>query len=170
MAAPDYVPVPLSEQPRGSLALPPSRRWAADRPGDLGRPPPTGALFGSPGPDQGYALKLAERFRDRVQVEKGEHVDDALAGASAVALRRASLFGRAPVIHDLELALRLWGFLGDAPAELVEFRRKHFAGAAHHYWDQRTIADLVPEATVRLTPDQVTARMGEWRTLLGLPD
>jgi len=167
MAAPDYVPVPLSEQPRRSLALPPSRRWAADRPADLNTRQPTGAHLGSPGPDQGYALNLAQRFADRVQVEKGEHVDDALAGASAVALRRASLFGRAPVIHDLALALQVWGFLGDAPPELVEFRRKRFAGAAHHYWDQRTIADLVPEATLRLTPDQVTARMSDWHTLLG---
>ena len=168
MAAPDYVPVPLSEQPRGSLALPPSRRWAADRPGDLNRPPPAGALFGSPGPDQGYALKLAERFRDQVQVEKGEHVDDALAGASAVALRRASLFGRAPVIHDLDIAFRIWGFLGEAPDELVAFRRTLFEGAAHHYDSVRAIVDLVPDETLRCNHAEVARRFpSEWRSLLG---
>ena len=168
MAAPDYVPVPLAEQPRRSLALPPSRRWAADRPADLVGGQPSGPRFGSPGPDQGYALNLAARFGERVQVTKGEHVDDALAGAAAVALRRASMFGRAPVFHDLELALQLWGFLGEAPDDLVEYRRRHFPGAAHHYWDQRDIADLVPEATLRMTPAQVKTRMGDWRTLLGL--
>ena len=167
MTAPDYVPVPLSSQPRRSLALPPSARWAADRPGDLERGQPVGPRFGSPGPDQGYALKLAQRFADRLQTDPGEHHDDALSGAVAVALRRASLFGRAPVVHDLELALQLWGFLGDAPPELIEYRRPFFSGAAHHYWDQRDIADLVPEATLRLTVDQVRTRMGEWRTLLG---
>ena len=168
MAAPDYVPVPLSSQPRRSLALPPSQRWAADRPADLEGRQPLGPRLGSPGPDQGYALKLAQRFADRVQVERGEHVDDALAGAVAVALRRASVYGRAPVIHDLELALQVWGFLGDAPPELIEYRRPHFAGAAHHYWDQRDLADLVPEATLRMKPADVKARMGDWRTLLGV--
>lgn len=167
MAAPDYVPVPLSEQPRESLPMPPPRRWRADRPGDLDSGQPRGPRLGSPGPDQGYALALAERFADRVVVTDGEHTEDALAGCVAVALRRASLFGRAPVIGDLELALRLWGFLGDAPPDLVELRRRHFAGAAHHYWDQREITDLVPERTLRLTPAEVASRMGaDWRSLL----
>ncbi len=168
MAAPDNVPVPLAERPRGSLALPPPRRWQADRPADLDRGQPRGPRLGSPGPDQGYALKLAIRFADRVQTEAGEHADDALAGCTAVALRRASLFGRAPVIHDLELALQLWGFLGGAPADLVEFRRPRFAGAAHHYWDQRDVTDLVPEATLRMTPAQVKAGIAGWHTLLAV--
>lgn len=168
MAAPEYVPVPLAEQPRRDLPMPPPRHWVAERPGDLHLGQPRGPRFGSPGPDQGYALNLAARFADRVQVEKGEHVDDALAGCTAVGLKRASLFGRAPVIHDLELALTLWGFLGGAPADLIEFRRPHFAGAAHHYWDQRDVTDLVPEGTLRLTPVQVEARRAEWRGLLAV--
>ncbi len=168
MTAPDNVPVPLAERPRRSLALPPGRRWQADRPGDLDKGQPRGPRLGSPGPDQGYALNLAARFADRVQTTKGEHVDDALAGCTAVAMRRASLFGRAPVIHDLELALELWGFLGDAPTELIEFRRPHFAGAAHHYWDQRDVTDLVPEATLRMTGPQVKSRIAEWRSLLAV--
>ncbi|HEX3392968.1 MAG TPA: hypothetical protein VHS52_00440 [Acidimicrobiales bacterium] len=168
MTAPDNVPVTLAEQPRRSLPLPPARRWAADRPGDLEKGQPRGPRLGSPGPDQGYAFNLAKRFADRVQTVKGEHVDDVLAGCTAVALRRASLFGRAPVVHDLELALALWGFLGDAPADLVEFRRSHFAGAAHGYWDQRNVTDLVPEATLRMTPAQVKARSADWRSLLAV--
>lgn len=166
MAAPEYVPVPLSEQPRRSLAMPPPRPWIADRPADLDRGQPRGPRLGSPGPDQGYALALAQRFVDKVVVAEGEDVDDALAGCVAVALRRASLFGRAPVVHDLEHALRLWGFLGEAPPDLVQFRRAHFAGASHHYWDQREITDLVPESTLRLTPAQVAE--GDWRSLLGV--
>ena len=167
MAAPDYVPVPLSDQPRRALDLPPARHWMADRPGDLDRGQPLGPKLGRPGPDQGYALKLADLIRDRVKVAGGEHVDDVLAGAVVVALKRASLFGRAPVMHDVELALRLWGFLDDdPPADLVELRRHLFAGAAHHYWDQRAITDLVPEATLRLTPAQVAERHSDWRSLL----
>jgi len=169
MAAPDYVPLSLSDQPRQTLALPPARAWAADRPADLQTGQPRGPRLGSPGPDQGYALGLAERFADRVVVENGEHVDDALAGCTAVALRRASIFGRAPVVHDLELALRLFGFLGEASPELVAFRRPLFAGAGHHYWDQRAITDLVPEATLRLSRAEVERRVAsDWRSPLAV--
>ncbi len=168
MAAPDYVPVPLSEQPRESLRLPPPRPWMADRPADLQRGQPVGPKLGRPGPDQGYLLKLAERFTDRVEVADGEQIDDALAGCQAVALRRAALFGRAPVAHDLEVALRLWGFLGGAPDDLVEFRRRLFQGAAHHYWDQRAVTDLVPDETLKLTPTQVADRLTDWRQLLNV--
>lgn len=169
MAAPDYVPVPLSDQPRRALDLPPPQRWMADRPGDLDRGQPLGPKLGRPGPDQGYALKLADIIKPRVKVGEGEHVEDAMAGAVAVALKRASLFGRAPVMHDLELALRLWGFLDENPPEdLVELRKHYFAGASHHYWDQRLITDVVPESTLRLTPAQVAERLSDWRSLLSL--
>ena len=126
--------------------------------------------LGSQGPDQGYALKLAERFAGGLVLADGEREDDALAGCCAVALRRASLFGRAPVVHDLRLALELFGFLGDADAELLAWRRSRFAGAAgHHGYDVRLrLADLVPEATLRATPESVSAaRAQHWRTPLG---
>ncbi|MDQ4134199.1 MAG: hypothetical protein M3179_13605 [Actinomycetota bacterium] len=166
MAAPDYVPVPLSDKPREPLAMPPNRRWMADRPADLQRGQPRGRHLGKPGPDQGYALKLAELMEPRIVVAAGETIHDAKAGCGAVALRRASIFGRAPVIHDLELAFRLWGFFEGAPADLAEYRRPLFSGASHHYLSQRHIADVVPEATLRLTPATVAARLGEWRELL----
>lgn len=165
MAAPDYVPVPLAEQPRSAEPMPPPRRWTATRPGDLQGRQPTGRRLGSPGPDQGYALALAHRFADRLALAVGEHCEDVLAGGLAVALRRASLFGRAPVVYDLELAFTLFGYLGGAPDSLVAFRRPLFAGASHHYWDQRAIADLIAESTLRLTPAQVRERLDDWRSL-----
>lgn len=169
MAAPDYVPVPRSDQARRSLELPPSRRWTATRPADLAAGQPRGPKLGDPGPDQGYALLLAERFHDRVRVTDGESVEDALAGAVAVAIKRASVFGRAPVTPDVELGLRVWGFLDeDPPADLVETRRDLFGGAAHHYWDQRAITDAVPESTLRMKPDEVAGRLSDWRSLLSV--
>ena len=104
MAAPNYVPVPNTDPPRRSLPLPPARRWMADRPGDLRSRQPTGPQLGSQGPDQGYGFALAERFADKLKLAPHEHRDEVLAGCGAVALKRASMFGRAPVIHDLELA------------------------------------------------------------------
>lgn len=125
--------------------------------------------MGQPGPDQGYGLKLAKRFADRLVLEQGEHLDDVIAGCLPVALRRAALFGRAPVIYDFEHAYTLWGFLGEAPTELVRARSQLFESASHHYEYQRVIADSVPEGTLRMSPAQVAERLSGWRDLLDLP-
>ncbi len=141
-----------------SLYRSPPRRpqaWLADRPGEVvGRGPNTGSGFGSQGPDQGYMLKLAESVADQVILGDGERLDDAMAGCCAVALRRASIFSRGPVIHDLRLALELFGFLTEPDAALLASRRDAFAGAAGHhgYHTRMHLAGLVPEATLRQAP------------------
>lgn len=169
MAAPQYVPSTLAEQPRRGLEIPAPDGWTADRPGELDAAQPVGPQLGRPGPDQGFALRLARRFEERLRVEPPESREDAVAGCVGVALARASVFGRAPVVHDLEVAFRLWGFLGDAPAELVALRKPLFAAVAHHYADQRVIVDAVPEATLRLPHGEIARRLpAEWRVLLGL--
>ena len=137
----------------------------------MGSEPTAGPGLGNQGPDQGYALKLAERSAGQLVLAPGEREDDALAGCVSVALRRASMFGRAPVVHDVRLALELFGFLGEADAELVVWRRDQFAGAAGHhgYHVKLRLADLVPAETLRLTPAAVAAaRTENWRTPLGL--
>ena len=168
MAAPDYVPVALDELPRLTEPIPAPKAWKATRPGDLKGGQPHGPQLGSPGPDQGYALTLARRFEDRLELADGEHREDAVAACVGVALKRASIFGRAPVIYDLEHAFTLWGFLGGAPEELIRFRKPLFEGARHHYWEQRQISDLVPDETVGLTPQQVRQRLAQWREMLTL--
>lgn len=173
MAAPEHVPVDSTELVR-AYESPPwlPDRWYPDRPGDLEAGQPRGPRLGSPGPDQGYVLTLTGRFAGRLTLVEGEHERDALAGASAVALKRASRFGRAPVIHDLRVALTIWGFLGPAPPDLLELRKPLFEEVAHphHYAEQRQIADLVPDEALRLSPDQVTeAHRRDWRSLLSVP-
>jgi hypothetical protein len=168
MAAPEHVRSEMGDKPRTGLAIPPARSFDNDRPAALGASQPTGPNMGNPGPDQGYALLLARTFEERLVLAPGEHVEDAVAGCLGVALRRASIFGRAPVIHDLTVAFTIWGFLGQAPEELVALRVPLFQACSHHYADRRAIVDLVPEATLRLTPGEVTRRFpGEWRQLLG---
>ncbi|MBW8827727.1 MAG: hypothetical protein JF603_15440 [Acidobacteria bacterium] len=168
MAAPQYVPTTLEDQPRKGLSLPPADAWLADRPAEVGAHQPRGRGFGTAGPDQGYALKLARRFDDRLSVVAPEHHEDAVAGCLGVATKRAALFGRAPVIHDLGIAFRIWGFLGDAPDELVDLRQPLFVAAAHSYAQRREIADHVPDDTLRLSKDEVAGRFpAEWRVLLG---
>jgi len=167
MAAPEYVPVSLNELPRLKEPIPAPGHWKADRPADLrANGQPRGPKFGSPGPDQGYALTLARRFEDRLVLAEGEDKEDVTAGCLGVATKRSSLFGRAPVIYDLELAFTLFGFLAVPPEYLVEFRRPLFEGARDDYWDQRGISDLVPEETLRLTTQQVRDRLPQWREML----
>jgi hypothetical protein len=121
--------------------------------------------MGSPGPDQGYALTLAERFADRVQVEPPEKVHEALVAGAALAMRRASIFGRAPVMADLEVGLRLLGYLGGAPPEMVEWRRLALAGAAHDYPRLRAVVDAVPAAVLRRPPAEVAETLPRWREI-----
>jgi hypothetical protein len=172
VAAPEFVPVDRN-QPVRAYESPPRRpeSWLPVRPGEVvvdGQP--RGQRLGSQGPDQGYMLSLARRFEGKLTLTPGEHERDALAGAVGVALKRASLFGRAPVVHDLTAALTIWGFLGEAPAELVELRRHLFEEVwhPHHYADLRRIVDLVPDEALRRTPAQVAeAHASSWRSLLG---
>lgn len=171
MTQPSFVPIAEADQVRPALRLEQPRQWVADRPADVRFPArPGGRQFGSPGPDQGYALRLARRFEGRLQLRPGESSEDVLVGASLLASRRSALFGRAPTIHDVATALSLWGFLGDSPPEgLVERRRLAFSAAAHDYATQRALVDRVPEAAIRLRADDAAAKVaaGEWSELVG---
>ena len=173
MAAPDYVPLKPTDAPR-AYSSPPRRpeSWHAERPGELPEGQPRSTRLGNQGPDQGYALKLVRQFHDKLHHTEGEHHEDAEVGCTGVALKRASIFGRAPVIHDLTIAFTMWGFLDESPpTELVELRKALFAEVRLpiHYEQQRAVVDAVPESTLRLTPQAVTDAYGrDWRSLLDL--
>jgi hypothetical protein len=172
MAAPKFSPVAPLDDARGYESpdhVP--EPWTGDRPAELTGRQPTGARLGFQGPDQGYALTLAARIRPELQVPRGESVEDAVSGCTALAMRRASLYGRAPVMPDVRLAFTIWGYLdAAAPAELVELRRPLFEGVAnplHHYEERRALVDSVPEETLRMTPAEVNAAYpARWRDLL----
>ena len=173
MAAPRFAPVAPDEETRvyESPEHVPAP-WMPSRPAEIVGRPPRGERLGYQGPDQGYVLTLAARLRPQVRVSAGESVDDALRGCTLIALRRASLFGRAPVIADMRLALTIWGYLDAAPpADLLSARKVFFEGVrnvAHHYAEGRAIADMVPESTLRLTPEAAAVRMpADWRVLVG---
>lgn len=167
MTQPSYVPIVEADQVRPAYRLRTPLPWRADRVADLRTPgQPRGKELGVPGPDQGYALLLAQRlFEDRLELAPGITAEDALIGASAVAAARSALFGRAPVARDVEMALTLFGFLGDAPDDLVSWRNPLFQAVSHHYERQRQIVDIVPEPTIRMTTEQVHARLAHWRDL-----
>ena len=171
MAVDPYVPTRPEDAPRRSIAIPPAQGWRAARPGDIdpavgsGR---KGLLFGTPGPDSGYALTLAERFGERITAVRPETLHDAETIGAQVAMRRGGLFGRAPVATDVELGLTLFGWLGDAPADLVEWRRLAVAGISHDYPRRITLVEAIPEWVIGQRPDQARERLSDSRHLLGL--
>jgi hypothetical protein len=171
MAAPEYVPVKPMDDVR-AYESPPRRPdpWLPQRPGDLPDGQPTGPQLGWQGPDQGYMLVLANRFRERLHLLDGEHHADVVAGAVGIALKRASLFGRAPVIHDLTVAFTIFGFLDDdPPAELVDLRRRAFeeVSVPLHYAHARRLVDSVPDDVLRRPHGQIVdGDRRDWRDLV----
>ncbi len=166
MAVDPYVPTRPEDAPRRSVAIPPAQGWRAVRPGDLEPGWPSGCLLGSPAPDAGYALTLAEQFHDRLEVVPPETAHDAEKLASEVAMKRAGLFGRAPVSADLEVAFTLFGWLGDAPPDLVEWRRFTVAGMGHDYFRRRALVDRVRPEVLRRRPEEIRRDLPRWQELL----
>ena len=173
MAAPRHTPVDPVDRPRAYRSpehVPDG--WREERHASIDGPQPRGARLGHQGPDQGFALALAARLRPRIVPQTGEDAEDAVVGCVAIAMRRASHYGRAPVIHDLLVAFGIWGwFLVLPPADLVARRREAFAGLAHvaiSYERLRALVDRVPATTISMTPAQVEAGMpGSWPALTG---
>ena len=80
MTQPSFAPVPHADQVRPSMRLKTPADWRADRVADLHvAEQPHGRSLGMPGPDQGYALKLAEDlFAERLELVAGEKAEDAV--------------------------------------------------------------------------------------------
>ena len=172
MAAPKFAPSPAVDDAR-SYSSPPvaPAAWMPSRKAEITGFQPEGEQLGAQGPDQGFGLKIANGFADRLRLQSGEHAVDAIRGCLGVGLKRASLFSRAPVVHDFTIAFTIFGFLDpSAPADLVALRKRLFAGVGHghHYSEARAIVDMVPAATLRMTPQQVAAAYpAQWRQLIG---
>jgi hypothetical protein len=172
MAAPKSSPAGARASEHYSSPSVVPEPWYPDRPGVVEGFQPAGTRLGSQGPDQGFALTIARRLAPKIKLQGRERLDDAIQGCLGIALRRASLFSRAPVVHDLTIAFTIWGFFDDdPPPELVGRRPQLFEGVGnvnHHYREARLIAGFVPEETLRMTPAEATASYPtRWRELTG---
>ena len=168
MTQPRFAPIQYEDEVRPGYRLAPPVRWVADRPADYtGQPTRFRHGEGVHGPDQGYALLLAERIVDRLVLASGEHLGDVVTACVAIALRRAAIFGRAPVLADLEVAYGLLGYLSDAPAALVSARRQFVDGAEHDDWQVRDLVARTPEAVLREPPAAFPRSQERWREIDG---
>jgi hypothetical protein len=158
MTQPTFVPIAEADQVRPALHLHVPGSWTSSRPaevvGPIGRP---GRAMGTAGPDSGFALRLAKRFDRKLKLSDGESEHDVLLGVALVAAKRAAIFGRAPSVYDVQFALNVWGFLDQAPPEVLSARRIVFSSISHDYVAQRELVDSVPEEVLRLSPEEARA-------------
>jgi hypothetical protein len=164
MTQPTFVPIAEADQVRRARHLHVPGPWTASRPADATGPVVRrGRTVGTPGPDSGFALRLAKRFEGELQLDVGESADDVLLGVALVAAKRAALFGRAPCVYNVRFALNLWGFLGDAGGaqgasdkneDRRAIRKAAFSGVSHDYVAQRALVDSVTEEALRRSPDE----------------
>ncbi len=167
MAVDPFVASRTEDAPRAKPAPGPAFRWQAARPGDSTVPQSSeGSLFGTPGPDLGYALTLAARLRPRLRLGHHEHAADAEAVAAEIGMRRSAEAGRAPMSEDVEFGFTTLGYLSDAPDDLVGWRRPRVRHAAHDYRRRRVLVRAVAPETFGLSLDELRARVGRsWRSL-----
>lgn len=120
------VEITPDDLPRPVLQPGVPRHWMPP-PGTITTPDekPTGGVFGTPGPDTGWALRIIGRSEIPEDNPRIRNVLAALMSA------RAAHFGRAPVPADLDVALLLAG-LGRQRSESLDERRHRWEEAASH--------------------------------------
>jgi len=162
MTQPTFVPIAEADQVRPARHLHVPGSWTTSRPAELRTPRfQPGRGEGTPGPDSGFALRLAHRFEHDLRLDEGESAHDVVLGVALIASKRAALFGRAPSVYDVRHALALWCFLDpDAPAELRRVRRAAFSAISHDYVAQRQLVDAIPEEVLLLGPEDARGRGG----------
>jgi len=170
MAAPRYVPNPVQQKKHYQSAKKTKHEPGLFRPAEISVNQSERAGTGNPGPDQGYALRLVKAFKDHVSLFSKEKWEDASEVAVITALKRASLFGRAPCHYDLEVGFRVWGYLDPDPdQDLLELRISYFPhiGSEHNYLKRRKVADALEPSALR-QPLEIISRSYEsdWRTLI----
>jgi len=164
-----FVPADPADKPRQQqnlppgAALPPASRWQAVRPSNLESPQPAGGLFGSPGPNVGFAYTLAEHAADGFELAEHESLEDVMPLVAEVAGRRATQFGRAPVIHDVQVAAELFGYDGSADPAFTKARVLLVKDVGHSYYKRRELVEAVPEALLRRQPGEIDSPVYEWR-------
>jgi len=134
------IPITLADLPRATSKPAAPGRWRPHRPGEINSPDemPWGGMYGTPGPDTGYALKL---LRERELPGGEDHRDDVSAAILAIVSARGSALGRAPVAKDIDLAIELLGLHDDGRVAALD-------GIAHDHTRLRGLVEAVPRESL----------------------
>ena len=113
--------------------------WMPGPPGGDHRLPAGGAAPRAPGPGPGLrASSWPRRSPTGSTSSPGSASTTPSAARLGIALRRASEFSRAPVIHDLTIAFTIWGFLDPAPPAELAGRLRTAASRVWPTWPTTT--------------------------------
>ncbi|NNC91610.1 MAG: hypothetical protein HKN80_03865 [Acidimicrobiia bacterium] len=150
------IEIPLEDLPRATSGPAPARRWKAARPGDLHAPAdvPWGGPFGTPGPDTGYALKLASEAS--FDLEAGESRANVQSVLLLIMSARASRFGKAPSSDDLAWSLMVLGL--DRQEEIPQAVMSRLT-ESRQYWAPRVANS---NAAARRLSARLTAELFAW--------
>jgi len=163
MAQQPNIELRSSDRPQSEGTPDPERRWVPDRPGEFtGSGVPWGGAFGMPGPDAGYALKLAAG-RDLILAEN-EHRADANVAVAAVAAARASLSRRGPTKVDLDAAIVILGY--DIESDFGPVRAAAIAGSTHHPHRIRRLVAGIPVDVIEDSADDLRERAASGESLI----
>ncbi|HKX74257.1 MAG TPA: hypothetical protein VJR05_02610 [Acidimicrobiia bacterium] len=159
------VEIGPAHRPRSTPEPGPARRWRPTRPGIVTSPEqmPWGGAFGTPGPDTGYAKKLIAE----ADLPPGPPLlPDVLLALMAA---RASSYGRAPVIEDLEVAMEILGLGEDPPAPLLDRRRRWLEAATHEQVPGRLALIEIDREILRAKPAEARRLLRLWAAGQSLP-
>ena len=165
------IELEIADLPRPRPSPAPARRWRPQRPGELDSPDdvPWGGAFGTTGPDAGYALRLV---RERTAVlATGEDAHNAEAALMALASARASHYGRAPTVRDIDVAMTILGYAPDGLPEaliagLAKDRSRWLANIGHDASKARALVASVPIENLAAPLDDLRARMANGERLI----
>ncbi len=166
------IPLGIEDLPRPTPSPDAARRWTPDRPGELHGPGdvPWGGMFGTPGPDTGYVLRLIHHAE--FALLPGEDRHDAEVALAAVAAARASHFGRAPTRDDVEVARLVLGYADDLPeavrADFAADRPAWIANLSHRPAQERRLVSSVPIDLLTSPVDDVRRRVAAGERPSGL--
>ena len=110
-----------------------------------------------------YALLLADLAEE--VLEPQERRNDAECAIATIAMRRAGLVGRAPLIEDLALARTLLAYDGNGPTDFTRWRAHSLSGIAHDPELTRRLGDVALLAAELPNPPDGDA-VGKWRDAL----
>ncbi len=167
MTQPDFVPITIAVAKFYREEVPSKE---LRRPAELKGPRRSGGrLFGSPGPDQGYALHIAEGYVEKLTLRPEESLSDAVTALVVIGSKRASIFGRAPMKSDIDFAVALLRLSQEISGSFVAVRKRLLVGLSHDYISQRELADLFSEDLLKLTPQAVADHTEIWDEWLEEP-
>ena len=142
----------------------PPRPWRPTRPGEIHGPEdvPTGGLFGTTGPDAGYAYRLIAA--GDLEVPVSERRADAVAVLAALTAARAASFGRGPTAGDVEMAEVVLGYDTDGlpkdiATKIAAERTEWIAGAAHDSARARRVVAAVPDEALTADVEEIRERL-----------